>query len=600
MNVLRPLLLLAAALPPTLNAQEKPRKSPQPMLLPQAVVVPRGERELQIDGSLIDWPELPAMVLSDRRQLSGTAHDAWRGPADTSAFAFMMWDQQSLYVACAVRDEWHRALDPKTMMLTEVPAADSVVLTFDPERNTRSNGPDPGRREDREFWLADEASREVVRWDRLRGSAEMLEAPARMVALHDKEQGITTYEARIPWQQILPASMQAEVGLCVDLQIVVNDFDENTDSMPQTRIGWTFGSGAVIDPGLLGTIMLVADTSAMRGVVPEFPPKPGTKEPPAEPIDYWRDLTARLLSNGPAVYDGTLTPAEVGGVERFEVLEAIDRHCERMPRVDVLELHQRIHRRMNREVRGLMARGLPSWWAQRMESVSKVGADLVPGGGARLFRLPMGGWMVRSSNNLLVDAAGPDLARWLWGGAEMCVLTQPLDITRRSDQLLVRMLSVEPKRPVYSHLAFHLPVIAMEDLHVVKPGETYGEEGRARITALCKPREDGAVPYDCSYLVELVDGPKLLFVSPTLPLEAVDGIEGVDAMIASSRNPQSVEIARNVKPGIVLFDDAFVCQTLPQVPRVTLNHIHLLQRALLPTPSVVLAPGESWLVKAAK
>jgi len=183
MNVLRPLLLLAAALPPTLNAQEKPRKSPQPMLLPQAVVVPRGERELQIDGSLIDWPELPAMVLSDRRQLSGTAHDAWRGPADTSAFAFMMWDQQSLYVACAVRDEWHRALDPKTMMLTEVPAADSVVLTFDPERNTRSNGPDPGRREDREFWLADEASREVVRWDRLRGSAEMLEAPARMVAL---------------------------------------------------------------------------------------------------------------------------------------------------------------------------------------------------------------------------------------------------------------------------------------------------------------------------------------------------------------------------------------------------------------------------------
>jgi hypothetical protein len=175
------------------------------MLLPQAVVLPRGAHEIAVDGSLIDWPELPAMRLDDRRQLSGTALDAWRGPNDASGVVFMLWDQEALYVACAVKDEWHRALDAETLLLTEIPAADSVVLTFDPERNTRALGNDPGRREDREFWLADSAGREVVLWDRMRGTARVLDGKtARSVVLHGKEQGITSYEAKIPWTEILP------------------------------------------------------------------------------------------------------------------------------------------------------------------------------------------------------------------------------------------------------------------------------------------------------------------------------------------------------------------------------------------------------------
>src|SRR6185503_17551108 len=116
----------------------------------------------------------------------------WRGPNDASGVVFMLWDPEALYVACAIKDEWHRPLDAGTLLLTEIPAADSVVLTFDPERNTRSLGNDPGRREDREFWLADSAGREVVLWDRLRGTARVLDGnTARSVVLHDKEQGIT-------------------------------------------------------------------------------------------------------------------------------------------------------------------------------------------------------------------------------------------------------------------------------------------------------------------------------------------------------------------------------------------------------------------------
>lgn len=573
-------------------------RPPQPMLLPQAVVLPRGDREITIDGSLADWPELPALRLDDRRQLSGTADGAWRGPEDASAVAFMMWDAGALYFACSVRDEWHRALDADTLLLTEIPAADSVVLTFDPDRNTRGNGPDPGRAEDREFWLADEAGRQVVQWDRLRGTARVLDAPARVVALHDKEHGITSYEALIPLTEILPPGRKPAVGTCFDLQIVVNDFDESTDPMPQTRLGWTFGVGPVVDPGLLGSAMLVGDTAALQGVVPEFPPKPGLSEPPAPPPAYWADLTTRLVQHPPAVYDGTVTPAETGSVERLAVLEEIDRHCERMPRVDYLEIHQRGHRRMNREVAGLMARGLPSWWRQRLQAVSKQAEDAVPLGALRLFRLPMGGWLCRGAQkSFLVDPAGSDVAEWLWGGAEFCLLTQPLDPVRRSDQLLIRMLMADPVRPVFAHIAFHLPVIAMERVPLAEPGQEYGEAPATRVRALGKPRDDGSVAYDCSYLVLLPGGPNVLVAGPTLSPDDVAAEPHVDLLIASPRNAAIVEIANRLTPGIIAIDEGFVCQSHPKSLRVTLRDLHALQRSLLPHRSVLLAPGESWLVE---
>ncbi|MEO6595285.1 MAG: hypothetical protein ABIP94_11080 [Planctomycetota bacterium] len=573
-----------------------PRQAgPGPMLLPQAVVLPRGDRPISIDGSLIDWPELPAIRLDDRRQLSGTALNAWRGPDDLSASVFMMWDPDSLYVACVVRDEWHRALDASTLVLTEVPAADSVVLTFDPERNTRALGNDPGRREDREFWLADEVGRQVVLWDRLRGTARVLDADkARLVVLHDKEHGITTYEAKIPMAEILPAGHKATAGLVMDMQIVVNDFDESTDSMPQTRIGWTFGCGPVVDPGLLGSIMLVGDSQALNGVVPEFPPKPGLSGPPVPPPEYWQDLTARLLQYPPAVYDGSSTAEEVGGLKRLAVLEQIDEQVDRFPRVDYLEFLYRIHRRMMREVAGIAARGLPSWWHQRLESLSKKAEDEVPKGSVRVFRLPMGGWLLRSqSGSFVVDPVGADLAEWVWGGADFCILTQPLDVARRNDQLLVRMLSANPPRPVLTHIKFHLPAIAMSEVPLVELGQSYGRDAGIKIHALGSKREDGSVTWSCSYHVVFPDGPSVLLVGMNLRTTEVPE-QAIDLLILSPRNVEAPDIVRKAKPALVLLDDAFVCQSHPSLRRVELRSLYQLQKTLSPQHSVLLAPGESW------
>ncbi|MEC8253076.1 MAG: hypothetical protein VX044_07680, partial [Planctomycetota bacterium] len=399
--------------------------------------------------------------------------------------------------------------------------------------------------------------------------------------------------------EILPPGQQPAPGMVVDLQMVLNDFDEKTDSMPQTRVGWTFGMGPVVDPGILGSVMLCKDDLPLRGVVPEFPPKPSVTRESVEPPEYWRELTGELLRRAPAIYDGKVTPQEAGGIERLKVLEKIDRHFERTPRVDWLELHQRINRRMTREVAGLAGRGLFRWVRERMHAVSKLGEDDVPAGSLRLFRLPAGGWLVRTSRrNLLIDPAGPDVHQWLWGGAQLCVLTQPLSMTRRNDELLLRMFTAKPARPVLSHIVFHLPVVAMEKMPLITLGESIGDNKDVALHALGAPMPDGTVPYDCSYRVQIAGCPELLVAGPTLKTTSVDETWDVDVMIVSARNRAVIQLVKKVQPGLVLFDDAFLPQEYANTARVRLKNLHTLQRLLLPTRSLLLAPGESWTITA--
>ena len=592
------LLLLASA---RLAAQEPPAKPERfaPLPLPRIVALPLGGKELAIDGSLADWPELPAIALDDQRQVSGTANHTWRGPNDLSGVAFVAWDRDALYFSCVVKDEWHRALDSSTLLLTEVPPADSIVVTIDPERDTRAAGPDPGRREDREFWLGDEALRQVVQWDRLRGTARLLDASAaRLVVLHDKERSVTTYEARIAWTEILPAGASAAPGLAFDMQVVLADFDERTDPMPQTRIGWTFGCGPLVDPGAFGTVLLV--DSDPGATLPEFPPAKKSSSTPATSSEPWRDLTERLLRLPPAVHDGAKAAEEAGGLARFALLEEIEAHCADYPRVDFVELHHRIHRRMQREAAGIGGRGLPLWWQHRLQAVSKSAEEQVQNGSVRLFRLPMGGWLVRIPiGGFLVDPAGADLAEWLWGGAQFCVLTTPLDMTKRNDQLLLRLLQSKPPRPVFAHIAFHLPAIAMGEMPLFEPGQTFTPTNGVEVRALGAKKDDGSVPWSCSYVLSVPAGPRLMVVASNLLADEA-AVDAVDVMILSPRNPHALRIADRVKPRLVLIDEGFLPQAYPNEPRVALRDLHALQRALGAQPSLLLAPGESWEVKAEK
>ena len=171
---------------------------------------------------------------------------------------------------------------------------------------------------------------------------------------------------------------------------------------------------------------------------------------------------------------------------------------------------------------------------------------------------------------------------------------------RRNDQLLLRMFTAKPVRPVFAHIVFHLPVVAMDKIPLVEVGKGYATEAATSpnktgttVHSIGRKMADGSVPYDLSYRVDAVDCPSVMIVGPTLKAEDVEE-KPVGVMIASSRNVEIVAIANKVTPGVILFDDAFLASNDAKSTRVTLGNLHQLQRSLLPHKSVVLAPGESW------
>jgi hypothetical protein len=132
------------------------------MPIPGTVILKlaKGKR-IVVDGSLAEWPEavMPVAVnLLDTRQVSGSwlgAYNKKLQHRDISGRVFLTWDGEGLYVGAKVLDDWHRPLGRKGARLNEIPPADALMLTIDPDRNTRSLGPDDGRQEDQEFWLSD-------------------------------------------------------------------------------------------------------------------------------------------------------------------------------------------------------------------------------------------------------------------------------------------------------------------------------------------------------------------------------------------------------------------------------------------------------------
>jgi hypothetical protein len=594
-----PALVLLTALQGTQDPAEIDQAGQRaPMPIPVVVACHRGDRKIDVDGSVVDWPELPAIDLSDVRQLSGTGNGAWRSAQDLSAYAFLMWDEHDLWFACVVKDEWHRALDPNTFTLLETPVADSVVLSIDPRRDTRSLGPDPGRVEDVEFWLGDEASHQVLQWDRLRGSARLLDGKdeSRLVVSHDQERSVTTYEMRVAWSSVLPPGQQPKPGTSFDLQIVVNDFDEGTDPMPQTRIGWTFGCSLFADASLFGTVILTDADGKLAGVVPDVPPRREIELAEVLRREHWAEFTQQLRAHPPTVHDGSRAPEEAGGIGRLELLEHLDYEIDRYPRVDFVEFCERAQRHMAREVTAAEQHGLPAFWDLSARATAKAAAEPALPGTVRLHRLPQNGWLVRGERlAFLVDPAGARAASLYWGAADFALLSEPLDMARRSDPLLMRMVDSKPARPFLAHIAFPLPRMLMQDMPLVAPGDERLQSDGARVRALGEQRADGKVPFALGYQVTLPGGFTLVFAGAALRAQDLPRTAAnCECLVLTARNPASLAIAAALQPQLVLVDGGFACCQLPDVPRVDLRMLHTMQRLLVPVRSLLLAPGESW------
>jgi hypothetical protein len=582
------------------SGQDKPAAPPRPpaapMAMPRAVALALGDRRIVVDGAVEDWPAASPLLLLDTRQVSGTALRAYLGPSDLSAQAFLAWNADDLYVAVKVKDDWHRPLGGRTQGVGEIPPADNVMLTFDPGRDTRALGRDPGRSEDREFWLADvegEGKGRVVQWDRFRGTARWADGASLAVA-RDQELRVTTYETRLPWREILPAGTAPDAGAIYDLQVVVNDLDEVTDIMPQTRVGWTFGTGPRIDPGLLGSFQLLAAAQGPEIELPEFPSPPLPSEDPVPGPRYWIGLYDDLRATDPVPFTPAHgDPRAALGPERLRRLETLESHLASFPRVDFLEFQQRIHRRMSRECAGIVATGLPWFWDHVLADVRRRLEAAVPERGARVFRLPQSGWLVLSKEaKFAIDPAGYGVEHMLFDVLDFVLLTDPLDMCKRNDQLLLRMLLTG--KTFVTHIAFHLPSIDAAKLTLAQPGQGYDHAG-LRVSVLGDRDEQGHVPLSVGYHVRWPDGLTLVHagtaaIAEQLPREARE----VELLLLSAEHVAPVAIGHKMAAKTTILDDVLVCADRPGADaRVTLDAALELQASLRPHASMLLAPGES-------
>jgi hypothetical protein len=150
----------------------------------------------------------------------------------------------------------------------------------------------------------------------------------------------------------------------------------------------------------------------------------------------------------------------------------------------------------------------------------------------------------------------------------------------------------KPERPVFSHVAFHLPTVLAQDMRLAVPGTTY-ELGNLKLKPLGRVAADGKVTPAISYQVQWPDGTVLVIAEPTF-LEEYAPRGNIDGLILSARHPRARIVGQRLRAGLTVLDDVLVCSIMSgPLGRIRLSDGFALQRQLLPHSSILLAPGES-------
>ncbi len=525
------------------RAATRPSRRPPLAVLPLPVlpVVRRGARAIHVDGGLADWPSaLPALLLDHPLQVSGTAHKSWHGPDDLSARGALLWDEERLYVALKVRDDWARPFRPELMRsLGLPPPGDSIEFSFDPRRDSRRAGPDPGRREDTTFVFGlDGRGRALVVRQRRVLDAVLPASKARLGLGYDRKSKTYTLEAGIPWAEILPEGMAPKQGLALDLQVVVNDFDAVTDPLPQTRIGWTFGSGPKLSPFVYGTIVL-AGPDWTSEEPPKRPPAPET-HPGLPGRAFWAKLGLEL-------------GAARGSPPWSEALLRLDRRLAAWPRQDFVAMLARMQRRQNRELAGWLEDGVHLFFAEAMAAVLRR-LERPLRAAHELIVLPGRGFVLRSRRgNFALDPCMP-LAERLHEKLDAVLYTAAQDPLLRQDPLSFRMLAT--KKPVFAHVAFHLPGARFPPVEPIDPGarRTIGKDVELRV--LGRKDAEGKVTLFCGYVLRWPDG--FTFVEPSLSgtEDEVQPEKGprTDVLVLDPDHPRAEALLERLDPKYVFLE----------------------------------------------
>jgi hypothetical protein len=197
----------------------------------------------KIDGSLEEWTNTEPIGMGRREQV----HDKqWRGPADLSAYAYVQWDEQNFYFACAVTDD----VVVQNFPPAELWRGDSVVFALSTDRSAPPDrtGYSPA---DHEFGLALRNGAEPILY-RFAGPPGTTPGVMTKGVVAVRRSGSRTfYEAAIPWSEL--GFARPKPGAMYGFSVLIND----NDGEGRGYIAWSDGLDDVKRPGLFPPMRLV-------------------------------------------------------------------------------------------------------------------------------------------------------------------------------------------------------------------------------------------------------------------------------------------------------------------------------------------------------
>ena len=130
----------------------------------------------------------------------------------------------------------------------------------------------------------------------------------------------------------------------------------------------------------------------------------------------------------------------------------------------------------------------------------------------------------------------------------------------------------------------------------------FGQElsvGALKIRVLGNPvGPDQRAPITASYEIVWPDATRLVVGAPQLVEETVPKQPDpkLDCLILSAQHPFYKAVVARLRPELVILDDVFVCADIPgpSEPRVRLERAWKHQSESPNTPSLLMAPGESY------
>lgn len=178
-----------------------------------------------------------------------------------------------------------------------------------------------------------------------------------------------------------------------------------------------------------------------------------------------------------------------------------------------------------------------------------------------------------------VDPAGFGIDHRLFELVDFVLLTRPLEVAKRNDQLLLRMVAAKPPKPVFTQLA--VPASRGSTC-----GSSHwscrvsGPEHGLTVRVLGRREDDGKVSPGVAYQVEWPDGTDLVISGTELDETAVTARGSLEALLLSVRHGNSRVVGQRLAAGLTILDDVLECAAFPGADsRVTLQQAWELRTA---------------------